>query len=698
MAGTPVLSVGRARLAPDNPFAEPSPLPFGAPPFDRIRDEHYGPAIEEGIRRHLAEVEAIAHQDAAPTFQNTIVALERSGRLLSRVVKVFDAITSANTNEYLQEVQADVAPRRAAHYDAVYLDDALFARVDTIYRQRAALGLTQEEHYLVERYHEEFVRAGARLSTADKTRLRALNEEESTLTTEFQNRLLAATKAGAVIIDDVSELDGLRDAEIAAAAEAARDRGLDTGWVLPLQNTTQQPMLQSLRRSDVRRRLFEASVHRADRAGEHDTRGLIARLAGLRAERAALLGYTSAAAYVLEDQMAKTPDAAAKLLSDVGRAAAAKARTEAEKIQAVVQRSGGDALEPSDWQYFAEQVRQAEYDLDESQLQPYFAVDRVLHDGVFYAAGLLYGLAFKARNDIPVYHPDVCAFEVFDADGSSLALLYSDLFKRDNKSGGAWMDTFVDQSDLLGTRAVVFMVANFSKPAPGRQALLTFDEVTTMFHEFGHVLHGMLARVHYPLLAGTNVPRDFVEFPSQFNEHWALEPSVVANYARHYETGAPMPAALIDRIKKARTFNQGFALTEYIKAAVIDMAWHTLAESDEPLDAARFETYALERSGLPLPAVPPRYHSTYFAHIWIGGYAAGYYAYLWAEVLDHDAYAWFLERGGLTRENGQRFREMILSKGGTEEPAAMYRAFRGRDPRIDPLLAERGLEHAPTDF
>ena len=698
MAGTPLLSVGRARLAPDNPFAEPSPLPFGAPPFERIRDEHYGPAIEEGIRRHLAEVEAIAHQDAAPTFENTIVALERSGRLLSRVVKVFDAITSANTNEYLQEVQADVAPRRAAHYDAVYLDDALFARVDTIYRQRAALGLTQEEHYLVERYHEEFVRAGARLSTADKTRLRALNEEESTLTTEFQNRLLAATKAGAVIIDDVSELDGLRDAEIAAAAEAARDRGLDTGWVLPLQNTTQQPMLQSLRRSDVRRRLFEASVHRADRAGEHDTRGLIARLAGLRAERAALLGYTSAAAHVLEDQMAKTPDAAAKLLSDVGRAAAAKARTEAEKIQAVVQRSGGDALEPSDWQYFAEQVRQAEYDLDESQIQPYFAVDRVLHDGVFYAAGLLYGLAFKARNDIPVYHPDVCAFEVFDADGSSLALLYSDLFKRDNKSGGAWMDTFVDQSDLLGTKAVVFMVANFSKPAPGRQALLTFDEVTTMFHEFGHVLHGMLARVHYPLLAGTNVPRDFVEFPSQFNEHWALEPSVVANYARHHETGAPMPAVLIDRIKKARTFNQGFALTEYIKAAVIDMAWHTLAESDAPLDAARFETYALERSGLPLPAVPPRYHSTYFAHIWIGGYAAGYYAYLWAEVLDHDAYAWFLERGGLTRENGQRFREMILSKGGTEEPAAMYRAFRGRDPRIDPLLAERGLEHAPTDF
>ena len=684
-------------MTPDNPFAEASPLPFGAPRFDRIRDEHYGPAIEEGIRRHLAEVEAIAHQDAAPSFENTIVALERSGQLLSRVVKVFDAITSANTNEFLQEVQAETAPRRAAHYDAIYLDDALFARVDTIYRQRAALGLTQEERYLVERYHDEFVRAGARLSAADKTRLRALNEEESTLTTEFQNRLLAATKAGAVVIEDPSELDGLREAEIAAAAAAAKERRNEGAWVLPLQNTTQQPALQSLRRRHVRQRVFLASVHRADRGDGHDTRAIIARLAGLRAERAALLGYPCAAAHVLEDQMAKTPDAAAKLLTDVGRAAAAKAQMEAEKVHALMHQSSDGALEPWDWQYYAEQVRQAEYDLDEAQIQPYFALDRVLHDGVFYAASLLYGLTFRPRNDIPVYHPDVCVFEVFDADGSSLALLYSDLFKRDNKSGGAWMDSFADQSGLLGTKPVVFMVANFTKPAPGRQALLTFDEVTTMFHEFGHVLHGMLARVHYPLLAGTNVPRDFVEFPSQFNEHWALDPAVFANYARHHESGEPMPLALVDRIKKARTFNQGFALTEYIKAAVIDMAWHTLPESDVPLDAARFESYALERSGLPLAAVPPRYHSTYFAHIWIGGYAAGYYAYLWAEVLDHDAYAWFVERGGLTRENGQRFRDMILSKGGTEEPAAMYRAFRGRDPRIEPLLAQRGLDHAPTD-
>ena len=698
MAGTSTLSVARPALAPDNPFAEPSPLPFGAPPFDRIRDEHFGPAIDEGIRRHLAEVEAIANQDASPTFENTIAALELSGQLLARVVRVFDAITSANTNEFLQEVQAQTAPRRAAHYDAIYLDDALFARVDTIYRQRAALGLTPEQRYLVERYHEEFVRAGARLSAADKTRLRALNEEESTLTTEFQNRLLAATKAGAVVIEDPSELSGLREAEIAAAAEAARERRLERGWILPLQNTTQQPALQSLRRRDVRRRVYEASVHRADRGDAHDTRGIIARLAGLRAERAALLGYQSAAAYVLEDQMAKTPDAAAKLLTDVGAAAAQKARKEAEKIEALMRQAGETgALEPWDWQYFAEQVRQAEFDLDESQIQPYLGLDRVLHDGIFYAASLLYGLTFKPRTDIPVYHPDVCAFEVFDADGSSLALLYSDLFKRDNKSGGAWMDSFVDQSGLLGTKPVVFMVANFTKPAPGRQALLTFDEVTTMFHEFGHVLHGMLARVEYPLLAGTNVPRDFVEFPSQFNEHWALDPAVLANYARHHETGEPMPAPLVERIKTARTFNQGFALTEYCKAAVIDMAWHTLAESDAPLDAARFESYALERSSLPLPAVPPRYHSPYFAHIWMGGYAAGYYAYLWAEVLDHDAVAWFNERGGLTRENGQRFRDMILSKGGTEEPAAMYRAFRGRDPRIEPLLTQRGLDHAPTD-
>ena len=698
MAGTSTFSVARPALASDNPFAEPSPLPFGAPPFDRIRDEHFGPAIDEGIRRHLAEVEAIANQDASPTFENTIAALELSGQLLARVVRVFDAITSANTNEFLQEVQAQTAPRRAAHYDAIYLDDALFARVDTIYRQRAALGLTPEQRYLVERYHEEFVRAGARLSAADKTRLRALNEEESTLTTEFQNRLLAATKAGAVVIEDPSELSGLREAEIAAAAEAARERRLERGWILPLQNTTQQPALQSLRRRDVRRRVYEASVHRADRGDAHDTRGIIARLAGLRAERAALLGYQSAAAYVLEDQMAKTPDAAAKLLTDVGAAAAQKARKEAEKIEALMRQAGETgALEPWDWQYFAEQVRQAEFDLDESQIQPYLGLDRVLHDGIFYAASLLYGLTFKPRTDIPVYHPDVCAFEVFDADGSSLALLYSDLFKRDNKSGGAWMDSFVDQSGLLGTKPVVFMVANFTKPAPGRQALLTFDEVTTMFHEFGHVLHGMLARVEYPLLAGTNVPRDFVEFPSQFNEHWALDPAVLANYARHHETGEPMPAPLVERIKTARTFNQGFALTEYCKAAVIDMAWHTLAESDVPLDVSRFESYALERSDLPLPAVPPRYHSTYFAHIWMGGYAAGYYAYLWAEVLDHDAFAWFNERGGLTRENGQRFRDMILSKGGTEEPAAMYRAFRGRDPRIEPLLTQRGLDHAPTD-
>ena len=686
---------GPPALAPDNPFAEPSALPFGAPPFDRILDEHYAPAIEDGIRRHLVEVEAIAHQEAAPTFENTIVPLERSGQLLTRVVKVCDAITSANTNELLQEVQAETAPKRAAHYDAIYLDDALFARVDTIFRQRAALGLTPEQRYLVERYHDEFVRAGARLSPADKTRLRALNEEESTLTTEFQNRLLAATKAGAVLIDDVSELDGLREAEIAAAAEAAKERKLDAAWVLPLQNTTQQPVLQSLRRRDVRKRVYDASVHRADHGDANDTRAIIARLSGLRAERATLLGYASAAAYALEDQMAKTPDAAAKLLADIGAAAAAKASREAAKIQAVADQSTTDfTLEPWDWQHFAEQVRQAEYDLDESRIQPYFALNRVLHDGVFYAANLLYGLTFKPRSDIPVYHPDVCAFEVFDADGSSLALLYSDLFKRDNKSGGAWMDSFVDQSALLGTRPVVFMVANFGKPAPGHEALLGFDEVTTIFHEFGHVLHGMLARAQYPMLAGTNVPRDFVEFPSQFNEHWALDSAVLANYARHHETGEPMPRALVEKIKKARTFNQGFALTEYIKAAVIDMAWHSVGESSVPLDVARFEAHALERSGLPLAAVPPRYHSTYFAHIWIGGYQAGYYAYLWAEVLDHDAFAWFMEHGGLTRDNGQRFRDMILSRGGTEEPAAMYRAFRGRDPRIEPLLAQRGLDHA----
>jgi peptidyl-dipeptidase Dcp len=568
--------------------------------------------------------------------------------------------------------------------------------VRQIYDHRAQLGLSPEQTYLVERYHLDFVRAGANLSEADKTRLRALNQEESKLTNDFQNRLLAATKAAALVFDDRAELDGLSEADIASAAEAATERNLPGKWVLRLQNTTQQPAQEALRRRAVRQRLFDASIHRADRADSVDTRSAIQRIAQLRAERAKLLGYATAAAYVLDDQMAKTPSAAIKLLTDIGTPAVAKARAESEKIHALLDREIPTAgVEPWDWQYYSGQVRRAEYDLDEAQIKPYFELDRVLNDGVFFAANRLYGLTFKERKDIPVYQPDVRVFEVFDGDGSALALFYTDYFKRDNKNGGAWMDSFVDQSGLLAAKPVISNVANFTKPAAGQAALLSFDDVTTMFHEFGHALHGMLSNVEYPMLAGTNVPRDFVEFPSQFNEHWALDPVVFAHYAKHYQTGAPMPPALVDKIKKSRTFNQGFALTEYIAAALLDMAWHTLPAGAPKQDVDAFESEALGRYHVDVHEVPPRYRTTYFAHIWNGGYQAGYYAYLWAEVLDHDAYAWFAENGGLTRANGQLFREMILSRGGTEDAAALYRAFRGRDPSVEPLLVQRGLKPEP---
>ena len=680
----------------ENPFFEPSALPFGAPPFDRIRDEHFQPAIEEGMRRHIAEVDAIADQAAPPSFENTVVALERSGELLHRVLRVFGGLTAANTNDALQEVQRIEAPRLAAHSDAIYLNHRLFRRIEAIHDARTATGLTPEQRRLVERYYLDFERSGARLSDGDKPRLRVLNQEESTLLTEFQNKLLAATKEGALVIDDVSLLDGLSEADLAAAAAAASGRGLSGVWVLPLHNTTQQPLQESLRRRDVRQRLFEASSHRADRGGANDTRAIIGRLAELRAERARLLGYATAADYVLEDQMAKAPAAAIRLLADIAEPATARARDEARRMQALIDRDhDAFTLEPWDWQHYAERVRVAEYDLDESQIKPYFELDRVLRDGVFYAAMRLFGISFAERTDLPVYHPDVRVFDVFDADGSPLALFYADYYKRDNKTGGAWMDSFVDQSGLLGTQPVVYNVANFTRPAPGQPALLGFDDVTTLFHEFGHALHGMFSRVEYPTLAATNVPRDFVEFPSQFNEHWALEPSVLGHYARHHRTGEPMPPELVAKVKRARTFNQGYALTEYIAAALLDMAWHTIAPGASVADIDAFEAEALRRYRVNLREVPPRYGSTYFAHIWDGGYQAGYFAYLWAEVLDHDAYAWFNERGGLTRENGHQFRDMILSRGGTRDVAALYRDFRGRDPIVEPLLVARGLKPEP---
>jgi peptidyl-dipeptidase Dcp len=679
-------------ISASNPFLHISTLPFQAPPFDRIRNEDYQPAIEEGMRRELAEIDAIANQSAAPTFDNTIVAMERSGDMLTRVLNVFFGVTGANTNDTLQNVQRIEAPKLAATSDAIRLNDKLFRRVKTLYDRRDASGLTAEQKFLLEHYYRDFVRAGALLSSADKQKMRALNAEESNLTTMFQNKLLGATKAGALVVSDRNELAGLSQAEIAALTEAAKERGMPGKYVVVLQNTTQQPLQAELENRALRQRLFVASTMRAEHGDSNDTRGIISRLAQLRAERANLLGYPNYASYSLANQGAQTPERAIGLLSQLVPSATAKARGEAADMQKLIDKQGGNfKLAPWDWQYYAEQVRKAKYDLDQSQLKPYFELDNVLQNGVFYAANRMYGITFKERKDIPVYQPDVRVFEVFDKDGSPLALWYADYFKRDNKGGGAWMSSFVDQSGLLGTKPVVFNVANFQKPAPGQPALLTFDDVTTMFHEFGHALNGMFSHVTYPTVAGTNTPRDFVEFPSQFNEHWALEPSVFAHYAKQYQTGAPMPQALVDKIKAARTFNQGFATTEYLEASLLDLAWHLLPPSAPLQDVDAFEKQALERYNVAMYEVPPRYRTSYFQHIWSNGYAAGYYAYMWSEVLDDDAYAWFMEHGGMTAENGQRFRDMILSRGGSEEAAAMYRAFAGRDPRIEPLMEQRGL-------
>jgi peptidyl-dipeptidase Dcp len=682
---------GPAKFTTSNPFAGPSTLFDQAPPFDRIHDADFQPALMEGMRRQLAEVAAIATDTAVPTFDNTILALERSGTLLRRTSKVFFALASANMDDTIQRVQQNVAPLLAAHSDAIFLNDTLFRRVKSVYNRLATLGLDSLQQFLVRRYYRDFVRAGALLGDVNKMSLRALNQEEATLSTEFQKRLLAATKAAALVVDDSTQLAGLGAGELASAAQAARDRQLTGRWVLPLQNTTQQPAQASLRSRALRERLFRASATRAERGDSNDTRRIITRLAELRAERAKLLGFPTLAAYVLDDQMARTPGAAIKLLTDLVPAATAKARGEAADMRSLIgAQHGGFTLAPWDWQYYAEQVRAAHYALDEGQIKPYFELNRVLEDGVFYAANQLYGITFKERKDLPVYQADVRVFEVFDVDGTSMGLFYCDYFKRDNKQGGAWEDTFVDGSPLFGTKPVFFNVANFTKPAAGQPALLSYDDVTTMFHEFGHGLHSLFTSVRYPRLAA-NVPTDFVEVPSQFNEHWALYPAVFAHYARQYQTGEPMPAVLVDKIRRAKTFNQGFATTEYVAAALLDLAWHTLPAGPQQADVDSFEAAALRRFHVDVPEVPPRYRTNYFAHIWSGGYSANYYAYLWSEVIEDDAYAWFTEHGGLSRANGQRFRDMILSRGGSGDMAVLYRAFRGRDPVVRPLLEDRGL-------
>ncbi|HEU4952454.1 MAG TPA: peptidyl-dipeptidase Dcp [Holophagaceae bacterium] len=686
-------SAAAPQAARPNPFAVKSPLPFQAPPFDKIQDADFQPALEEGMRIHLAEIQKIADNPAAPTFQNTLVALEKSGQMLNRVYMVFNCLAGANTNDTLQKVQEAMAPKLAAHSDAIYLNEKLFQRVKAIYDQRAKLKLSPEARRLVEVDYQQFVKAGANLSEADKASLKKLNEEESTLAAQFTNKLLAAAKDNALVVDDKAKLAGLSDAEIEAAARAAEARGLKGKWVLPLQNTTQQPALQDLSDRATREALFNASWTRAEKGDADDTRAIIERLAQLRAEKAKLLGFPNYAAWQLSDQMAKTPQAALTFLRNLVPAATARATAEAKDIQAMIDaQQGGFKLEAWDWERYAEQVRKAKYDLDESQVKPYFELDRVLKDGVFYAANQLYGLTFKERHDLPVYQPDVRVFEVFDKDGKHLALFYCDYFKRDNKNGGAWMDNLVGQSKLLGTSPVVYNVCNFTKPAAGQPALLSFDDAVTMFHEFGHALHGMFASQEYPSLSGTATARDFVEFPSQFNEHWATDPKVFAHYARHYQTGAPMPKELVEKLKKSGKFNKGYDMTELIAAALLDMEWHSLPADAPKQDADTFEMEALTKDKINLSFVPPRYRSSYFLHIWSNGYSAGYYAYPWTQMLCDDAFQWFKEHGGLTRKNGDYFRKMILSRGNTEELGKMYRDFRGADPSVEPMLENRGLK------
>jgi peptidyl-dipeptidase Dcp len=694
-----------AALPDDNPFAKPSTLPYQAPPLDRIKDEHIKPALEAGMAEQLQEVAAIANHRAVTTFENTIVPLERSGELLNRVSVVFGTLTSSNTNPTLEALQSEMAPKLAAHTDAIFLNERLFARVKELHDKRASLKLDPESLRLLERYYTMFVRAGANLNEEQKAKLRQINEQLSAATTEFRQLVLKGDNAAAIVVDDVAELDGFSDTQIATAAEAAKSRGLEGKWVIPLLNTTQQPALSSLKNRALRERIYKTSVQRGWE-GELATTGLIEKITKLRAERAALLGYESHAAYSLADSTALTPEAVSKLLNQLVSPAVANAKKEAAEIQKLIdaQAKANDTqpfqVQPWDWDFYAEQVRKAKYAYDESQVRPYFEMNRVLVDGVLFAAQELHGLSFKERKDIPTYHPDVRVFEVFNPDGSPLALFYVDWYARSSKRGGAWMNSFVEQARLLGTKPVVLNNLNIPKPPAGEPTLLTWDEVTTAFHEFGHALHGMFSDVQYPMFSGTSVPRDFVEYPSQYNEMWASEPRVLANYAKHHKTGAPMPKELIDKVIAAGKFNQGYATTEYLSATLLDLAYHNLPPGKTPVqaDIAKFEAQALKEAGVDFYAVPPRYRSTYFLHIFSSpmGYSAGYYAYIWSEVLARDTEHWFNTNGGLTRKNGDRLREKILSKGFSVDALTIFQDFYGKAPEIGPLLEARGLTEGST--
>ncbi|MBX8459435.1 peptidyl-dipeptidase Dcp [Enterobacter sp. RIT637] len=675
-------------MSANNPFFDISLLPYQAPRFDEINDSHYRPAFDEALRQKRADIAAIVAQTAAPDFTNTVLALEKSGAMLSRVNSVFFAMASAHTNAYLQELEEQFSTELAALANDIWLNETLFARVESVWQDRAALDA--ESRRLVEETYQRFILAGARLNETEKAELKALNTEAASLTSQFNQRLLAANKAGGLVVDYAHQLEGLSADEIATAAQAAAEKGLNDRWLIPLLNTTQQPALSALRNRQTRENLFNAGWTRTQKGDENDTRDLILRLTALRARQARLLGFKDYASWSTADQMAKTPDAALAFMRGIVPAARSRAEREQADIQKVIDdEQGGFTAEAWDWAFYAERVRLGKYALDESQIKPYFALNTVLHDGVFWAAGQLFGIRIVERFDIPVYHPDVRVWEIFDHTGEGMALFYGDFFARDSKSGGAWMGNFVEQSHEFASRPVIYNVCNYQKPANGQAALISWDDVVTLFHEFGHTLHGLFASQRYATLSGTNTPRDFVEFPSQINEHWASHPKVFAHYARHYETNEPMPDALRDKMLTATQFNKGYDMTELLSAALLDMNWHGISEAVSSVDA--FEAAALKHEGLDLPAVPPRYRSSYFAHIFGGGYAAGYYAYLWTQMLADDGYQWFVEQGGLTRENGQKFREAILSRGNSTDLAELYRNWRGHDPKIEPMLENRGL-------
>ncbi len=693
----PAVAADAAR-ASDNPFYVESTLQYGYPRFDAIEDAHFMPAFERGMAEQRAEIDAIANSKDAATFENTLVPMELSGQVLGRASAVFFSLVGADTNPERQRIQAAVAPLMSAHRDAIFLDADLFKRIESLHSRRDELGLDAESKYVLERYHTDFVRAGARLDETQKARLREINAELAKLNTDFGQNVLKEVNAAAVVVDDRKQLGGLDDNEVAAAAEAAKARKLEGKYVIALQNTSGQPPLGALTDRGLRERIFKASLARGSSGGEFDNRAVVARVAKLRAERAGLLGYANHATYALEDQTAQTPAAVNKLLAQLAPAAVGNARREAGDLQKIIDAEAASAgTEPFalagwDWDFYAEKLRKQRYDFDATELRPYLELDRVLQDGVFHAAEKLYGLTFKERKDLPVYHPDVRVFEVFD-NGKPFALFLADMYARESKRGGAWMNAYVSQSSLEKTRPVVANHLNIPKPPAGEPTLLTFDEVTTLFHEFGHALHGMFSDVRYPRFSGTSVPRDFVEYPSQVNEMWATWPSVLANYAKHHETGEPMPQALLDKVLASEQFNQGFATTEYLAATLLDQAWHQVDAEAIPQAAGvlAFEADALAAADVDFAPVPPRYRTTYFSHIFAGGYAAGYYSYIWSEVLDADSVEWFKENGGLKRENGDHFRKTLLSRGGSAEAMRLFRDFRGREPQIAPLLKRRGL-------